>query len=308
MKSVPFIVLMALISSTSCTTSPQPQIDEGYIDTEEVKLFYKTMGTGDPIVVLHGGPGFDHRQFLPFIWELAENHQVILFDQRGTGLSECTVDSTTITVGNFIKDIELVRQHFKIEEMNLLGHSWGGILAMHYSVSHPEKLKSLILCSCAASADCFDTMRRNYTAKRSEVDTALLEEIYGSTEFQNQDPEAIARFWAVFFRVYFVDPAYADQMDLVFTPNTIAHSDLVARYILTSIGQFNLHDELAVVDCPTLILHGDSDPMPPSYAEELQASIKQSELVICENTGHWLFIDGKDCFRDSILDFLARRK
>ncbi len=64
-----------------------PAITTGFVSAQGADLFFKTLGTGDPIIVLHGGPGFDHRQFLPFIWELAEGHQVILYDQRGTGLS-----------------------------------------------------------------------------------------------------------------------------------------------------------------------------------------------------------------------------
>jgi len=269
-------------------------------------LFFKTMGSGEPIVVLHGGPGFDHRQFLPYIWELAEHHKVILFDQRGTGLSSGPVDSTSISIDTFIADVEGIREAFDIEKMNLLGHSWGGILAMYYGIRHPENLNSLILCSTAASHESFPEMRARYEADRLPEDVALLEEIYSSDEYQNGDPQAIERFWRVYFKPYFADQSLVSQMDLQFTENTIKYGNEVAGYILQSIGEFDLHEDLQAIRCPTLIIHGDSDPMPIKYAEMIHESIDGSELVTVEGSGHWLFVDATEVFTSSVCEFLAR--
>lgn len=295
---------MLLAVALSCAN--KPIIEEGYVDCNGATLFYKTMGRGDPVVVLHGGPGFDHRQFLPFIWELASDHKIILFDQRGTGLSSCPIDSASINIDTFIDDIEAIREAFQIEKMNLLGHSWGGILAMHYGIRHSDHLKSLIICSAAASADSFKEMRENYEADRLPGDREKLNEIASSPEFQNDEPEAIERFWRVYFKPYFVDQSLVSRMDLVFSENTIRNSNAVAGYIMQSIGAFDLHDDLQAIRCPTLIIHGESDPMPCRYAEQIQERIAGSELVIAEDSGHWIFIDATDIFSSSILDFLAR--
>ena len=120
---VALLALSSLLVQPSCAQDPYSS--EGYIETNGATLYYKTFGSGEPIVVLHGGPGFDHRQFLPFIEELAVNYKVILFDQRGTGLSSGSVDSDSINIDNFIADIDAVRETFDIEKMNLMGHSWG---------------------------------------------------------------------------------------------------------------------------------------------------------------------------------------
>jgi proline iminopeptidase len=93
-------------------------------------------------------------------------------------------------------------------------------------------------------------------------------------------------------------------LDLEFTENTINNGNAVAGYLLQSIGDFDLHDELRVIRTPTLILHGDSDPMPVAYAERIHASIEGSELVIARDSGHWLFVDATETFRTSILAFL----
>jgi proline iminopeptidase len=301
-KAVLILSLLTLVC-VSCTNTPG--VEEGFLEINGTSLFFKTMGSGDPIVVLHGGPGFDHRQFLPYIWGLAENHKVILFDQRGTGLSSGPIDPTSISIDSFIADIEGIREAFGIDRMNLLGHSWGGILAMHYGIRHPEKLKTLVLCSTAASFESFAEMRATYEANRAPEDAALLEEIYSSDSFKNGDPDAVERFWRVYFKPYFADQELASKLDLQFTENTIKHGNEVAGLILQSIGDFDLHRDLRVIQCPTLIIHGDADPMPFKYAEMIHESIDGSELVKVEGAGHWLFVDATDTFTSTVLDFLA---
>jgi proline iminopeptidase len=297
------IVFLVTLVSVSCTNAPS--IEEGYLDINGALLFFKTMGSGEPIVVLHGGPGFDHRQFLPYIWELAERHKVILFDQRGTGLSSAPIDSTSISIDSFIADIEGVREAFGIEKMNLLGHSWGGILAMYYGIHHPENLRSLILCSTAASFESFAEMRANYEADRLPEDATLLQEIYSSDAYQNGDPQAVERFWRVYFKAYFADQELASRLDLRFEENSIKNGDAVAGHILQSMGEFDLHEDLQAIRCPTLIIHGDADPMPVEYAEMIHESIGGSKLVIAKGAGHWLFVDATGTFTSSVLDFLA---
>lgn len=296
------LLVVSLLFPVFC--SGDAPVQDGYVDINGTALYYKTTGEGDPIVVLHGGPGFDHRQFLPYIWDLAEDHQVILYDQRGTGLSSGQVDPVSISIGTFIQDIEEIRKAFGLEKMNLLGHSWGGILAMHYAVKHPESLKSLILCSTAASVDSFATMRATYTANRLPEDQKLLEEMMASDALRNGDPKAYEEFWRVYFKPYFDDQSLVAGLDLQFAPNTIKYGSQVAGYMLDSIGAFDLHDELKTLHVPTLIVHGESDPMSPDYARRIHESIAGSQLVLIEHTGHWLFIDGRETFRDSILSFL----
>ncbi|MCP4573678.1 MAG: gamma-glutamyltransferase [bacterium] len=282
-----------------------PAASEGHVVNGEHSLYYTTRGSGDPIVVLHGGPGFDHRQFLPFIWELAAEHQVILYDQRGTGLSSGPVDSLSITIDTFLADLEAVRRHFGLERMNLLGHSWGGILAMHYAREHPDRLQSLILCSTTASAQAFPEMRTNYEADRQPGDHDLLMKIYGADGFHEGDPAVVEEFWRLYFKPYFPDQSQAERLDLHFTENTIRHSGDVARFVLGSVGEFDLYEDLERLTCPALVIHGAEDPMPPAYATRIHESMPGSRLVIVPDAGHWLFVDGTEVFTRSVLRFLA---
>ncbi|MEJ2086168.1 MAG: alpha/beta fold hydrolase, partial [Acidobacteriota bacterium] len=236
---------------------------------------------------------------------LASNHKVILFDQRGTGLSSGPVDSESITMENFIQDIEGIRTAFGIEKMNLFGHSWGGMLAMHYALRYPENLKSLILASTAASFSSFGDMRKAIVEARSPADSAALREIADSEAFQQRDAETVERFWRIYFKVYFADPTLALDLDLAFTENTLRYSDAVASLILQSAGEFDLHEALTTLTVPTLVLHGDADPMPLAYAERIHQSIPDSRLVVLERSGHWVFVDAIDQITTAVEEFLS---
>ena len=299
-------LILLLFSSALASSQPTLVVEEGFIETNGTNLYFKTLGTGEPIVVLHGGPGFDHQQFMPHLDELAGQHKLIFYDQRGTGRSEGPVDSNSITIENFIEDLEGIRKAFGIEKMNLLGHSWGGMLAMHYSILHHDKLKSLVLASTAASVQSFSDTGAAITSRRDPEDTALLESIHASESFKENDPKAIELFWDVYFRVHFQDPDMASQLHTPVTANTIRYSNDVAGYILASVGQFDLHDALESVDVPTMIIHGDLDLMPVSYARKIHRSLPDSQLVIVEGSGHWVFVDGRELFTESISDFLER--
>ena len=301
-------LLILLMLTPVLAMAGEPVCEEGFIANGAHSLFFKTLGEGDPIVVLHGGPGFDHRTFLPFIWELARGHQVILYDQRCTGLSTGPVDSASINIDTFIEDIEAVRKAFGIEKMNLLGHSMGGILAMNYSLRHPDKLKSLILCSTTATAECFPEMRDTYEANRAPGDLQQLMEIGESEGFQGGDPAQVEEFWRIYFKPYFKDQSLVAKMDLTFTENTIRNSNAVAGYLLSSMGDFDMHKDLKSLQCPTLIVHGDADPMDLKYAKRIHQSIAGSELMVVEGSGHWLFVDGTKAFSRGILGFLDSLK
>jgi proline iminopeptidase len=221
-------------------------------------------------------------------------------------MSSGPVDSASITIDNFVEDLDGLRRAFGIEKLNLLGHSWGGILAMYYGIRHPDKLRSLILCSTAASFEVFAEMREAVARNRLPEDSLLLESIVATEEFHGNDAGAVERFWRVYFKAYFVDQSLATTMNLTFAYNTIHNSSAVAAHILNSIGDFDLHADLGVIEVPTLIIHGVADPMPVRYAERIHESIPGSELVLVENAGHWIFIEAREQFRVSVDDFLRR--
>jgi proline-specific peptidase len=126
-------------------------IQEGYIDSGGVLIYYTTIGRGAPIAIVHGVPGGSHDYFLPYLLPLARQNRLIFIDERGSGRSQNLDDPAGYTVQNMVEDVEAVRQGLALGKITLLGHSYGGVLAQAYALKYQNNLSHLILCSTFAS-------------------------------------------------------------------------------------------------------------------------------------------------------------
>src|ERR1700733_6450750 len=90
-------------------------VREGFVEGAGARIYFKTMGRGTPLLLLHGGPGADHSDFLPALESLARRHQLVLIDERGSGRSERLGDPASYTLALMVKDIECVRKHLQLE-------------------------------------------------------------------------------------------------------------------------------------------------------------------------------------------------
>src|SRR3954466_9831652 len=108
-----------------------PPRESGFTSTTPVPLYWVKYGEPgqSPLVVLHGGPGADHAYLLPQMLELARDHEVILYDQRGGGKSK-TDDRTPITWRTHVEDLDAVVTELRVERLVIVGYSWGALLAV----------------------------------------------------------------------------------------------------------------------------------------------------------------------------------
>src|SRR6476646_11263393 len=109
------------------TPAVYPQ-QEGFVDAHGVLIYFKTLGKGSPLVIVHGGPGASHDYYLPYLLPLARTNRVIFIDERGSGKSEKLEDPKGYTVENMVEDVEAVRTGLGLGKIALLGHSFGGVL------------------------------------------------------------------------------------------------------------------------------------------------------------------------------------
>ena len=125
---------------------------EGYIEVPGGRVFWRDAGEGGvPLLTLHGGPGFPH-DYLESLEGLADRRRVIFFDQLGCGRSDRPSDESLWTVERFVEELEAVRTALELDRFHLFGSSWGGMLAMSYTLAYqPPQVESLILCSSPAS-------------------------------------------------------------------------------------------------------------------------------------------------------------
>src|SRR3954454_3190671 len=121
--------MQIFIAALLLATASVMPIDEGYVDANGVMIYYTSFGKGDPLVIVHGGPGASHDYFLPHLTPLARTNRLIFIDERGSGRSEKLEDVKQYTVERMVDDVEAVRVALGLGRINLLGHSYGGVLA-----------------------------------------------------------------------------------------------------------------------------------------------------------------------------------
>lgn len=302
------ILTVAAALGWSCATTDSGSVPEGegLRVINGIELFVKVLGTGSPLIVLHGGPGMDHSYLLPGLEVLAENRQLIFYDQRATGRSVLDADSSTIGMEDFIADIDGIRAAFDLDQIDLLGHSWGGYLAMAYAIHHPAAVRKLVLMSTIEPGTKYSAeASRTQLGRRSAADSAELAALSSNPE-SLMTPNGLAQYFEVAFRSTFYDPSKADQVDITFFDNTVANVPRVGALLFArSGGPADMWSRLPGVSAPTLIVHGAADPTPVAMAERLEETIPHARLVVLERAGHFPYIEALNELVAAIEEFLS---
>src|SRR6266568_1579018 len=152
--SLLFLALAATSVVLPSTAQNVPAVypqQQGFVDAHGVLIYFMAMGKGSPLVIVHGGPGASHDYFLPYLLPLARNHRLIFIDERGSGRSQRLQDLSQYTVEAMVEDLEDVRVALNLGKIDLLGHSYGGVLVQAYALKYQQNLTHLILGSTFAS-------------------------------------------------------------------------------------------------------------------------------------------------------------
>jgi proline iminopeptidase len=150
-----FIVFLLLIAPSLVVAQAPPAnlypMQEGFVDSHGALIYYKAVGHGAPMMIVHGGPGASHEYLLPYVLPLMRTSRLIFIDERGSGRSSKLEDTKQYTIANMVEDIETVRLALDLGKISLLGHSYGGALAQAYALKYQKNLSHLILGSTFAS-------------------------------------------------------------------------------------------------------------------------------------------------------------
>jgi len=306
----PILILLIIggLAATAGEKAKKLKIEEGMKDINGTQLYYKTMGEGMPIVILHGGPGLDHSYFLPQMEELARHYKLIFFDQRASGKSSNVVDTTAITMNNFVEDVEGIRKAFKLKKMNLFGHSWGGLVAMFYAVKYPNNLNSLVLVNSTPASSGWRNASFVLMARRTLPEDSVAQANLVQTEgFRKRSPKAMSEFFKILFRSTFYNRMYADSLTLSLDTSFATKSRLM-QYLNkdTTLLNYDVFRKLSVVHCPTLIIGSTYDMVAPEANDRLHQSIAGSTLVVLDSCGHFPFVEAPRRFFSTIEGFLKK--
>jgi proline iminopeptidase len=278
-------------------------------------LYAREIGRGQPMIVLHGGPDFDHRYLLPDLDRLADAFRLIYYDQRGRGKSADHVQPEDVTLTSDVDDLDKVRKHFRLDAAAVLGHSWGAVLALEYALRHPTRVSHMILMNPApASASDVAVLRKAYAQKQG-ADMVRQREIVASAAYEEGDPEAVTARYRLHFKPALKRPEDYERlmatMKAGFTSQGrggIVKARAVEDRLMRDTWQvdgYDLMPRLRSLRIPTVVVAGDHDVIPAEIAAHIAGAIPNARLVTLENCGHFAYLECPGDVRDALEDFLA---
>jgi len=282
---------------------------EGYIAVTGGNVWYRSAGLDKnaiPLLILHGGPGAAH-DYLETLEELADQRPVIFYDQLGCGNSQRPDDPQLWTIRRFVEEIAQIRAALQLDQVHILGQSWGALLAVEYMFTRPAGVSSLILAApCLAAQrwgnDCRAYIRQLPENLRTAIETNEAVGNYGAEDYQHAMMEFYKRHllrldpWPECIHRTFAKmsmPIYAHMWGpSEFTINgTLKDYDCLAR--------------LGEISVPVLLTCGEFDEAAPATTELYHQQFVHSQLVVFKDASHEHHLEKKDEFNQTLRDFIA---
>ena len=274
------------------------------------ELYCREIGKGTGIIVLHGGPDFDSSYLLPELDRLADTYRLIYYDQRGRGQSGEGVRPENVSLASDVQDIDKVREHFKLDKVVLLGHSWGTVLALEYALRYPQRVSRLILMNPApASADDYQALKKDWMEKRPE-DMERRKTIAASAAYQEGDPEAVTAYYRIHFKPALTRAEDYEKliarMHASFTKAGVLKARAVEARLMNETyasPDYNLLPKLKAVKVPSLVITADHEFIPVSAAEHIAQALPNARLVKLKGCGHFTYMECPEAVHKDIDEF-----
>lgn len=273
-----------------------------FVTVNDVRLFYEIMGSGPPLIAIHGGPGLgDNRQYMQYLRPLSDGFTFITYDLRGCGRSG-DAPGDAYAHADFVADLDALRAHLGVDRFAVLGTSYGGFIALEYALRHPDHLTHLILQDTAPSHHHDTAARQN--ALRSGlpgIDQGMLEALFTG---RVRDNDEFRRAFAAILPLYRTTPDARrdqDRLDAIvfrYRTHNVAFSHNIPSY--------DLRDRLSEIHVPTLVMCGRHDWITPvDQSEYMAARIPGARLAIFEHSGHGPMSEENDRFIRLMREFLG---
>lgn len=267
------------------------------VEVHQTQLFYARKGTGVPCLVMHGGLGLDHT-YLRGLDIVSDVLQLVYYDHRHNGRSG-RPPLESVTHAQLAADAEGLRLQLGFGKVAVLGHSYGGFIALEYVLRHPESVSHLILLDTAPVFNYGELIMNNAMAKGATP--AMLEAMNASFLTDESMKSMLKLIWPLYFDRY--QPAYeAFLADVIVCAAVAVHQEQM-------LSAYNTLPRLHEIDCPTLLVVGRDDFVcPPSQAQLMHARIPQSRLVVFEHSGHFPWIEEPALFIQTVKEWLEQEE
>lgn len=270
-----------------------PPRRHGFTRSTPVPLYWAEYGVAEapPLLLLHGGPGASHDYLLPQMLELAHAHRVVCYDQRGGGRSRYDDDRALITWQDQVADVARVATELGVVPLDIVGYSWGALLAMLYAIeAHAGRVapapSRLALLNPAPVTRAFrEAFEREFARRQSSAELATLREELARSGLRERDPESHKqRMFELSVAGYFADPRRAHDL----TPFRV--TGRVQQSIWSSLGDFDLVPSLRDLRLSAFVVHGRQDPI-PLVSSQAVAQALGAALLVLEDCGHVPYVE-----------------
>lgn len=268
-----------------------------FIKINDYQLYVDLIGEGEPIVFLHGGPGSEHRFFLPHMVPLSKKFKLVFYDQRGCGKSDLS-ENDQYSMKNEVENLEALRIQLGFEKMNLFGESWGSILALLYATTYPERVNKILLTAAiGVTSKGLERFSKELEKRLTEDDKIKLSKWEENVKIGEASIEDLLQI---------LDPYYVFSQETLNRKEKNTFSGEVNKAIGTDIkNNYDVTENLhKISNIPILVAQGSHDILTPSIIKELFSEhIPHLQLVEIEECGHWTVVEQPEKMCNVALSF-----
>ena len=304
-------VLLVVIAIASASTLAQTPAKESFIDAGNgVKLYYRVVGKGnEPVVLINGGPGFTSDYLADDLTTMARRHSLLIYDQRGIGRSTLVRDATALDAQRYVEDLEAIRKHLGLEQLTLLGHSWGVVPATLYAMQYPQRVRRVILvATIPPERSGLDRAFQAMAAARDGATLRRMEELSRIRQANPDDLAACREYYKLWFTPFFGagnPPSRMKGNVCAGSAESLKNKQNVDKFTFASLGNWDWTTSLGSAVVPTLLIHGDRDPLPIESARRWAAAMPNARLLELKGIGHFPYVEAPETFFAAVDRFLS---
>jgi pimeloyl-ACP methyl ester carboxylesterase len=279
----------------------------GTVPAPGTELAYLRIGEGMPLVIIPGGPRFGFAHLRPSLDALADSREVVYVDERGSGASAAG-DLADISTAGTLSDIDALLDGLELEQVALAGHSLAAHMVALYAATRPERVRALVLLNPAPpfAPELREQFGKEMASRRTPEDGEEMQRVESSPEFEKGDVAAVERYYQLLYIPFFNDRDVAVGTQYRLTENRTRNRD-TAKRIFADFGEHALPTKLGSITCPTLVVHGERDPVPVASSAAIAEAIPQGELAVIRGANHYGFLENPETVLAVVEPFLAAR-
>jgi proline iminopeptidase len=310
MPSRALCIAIAVLAAAG--TAAQERARELRVPVPGASLYAREIGRGQPMLVLHGGPDFDHAYLRPDLDRLADGYRLIYYDQRGAA----GVKPEDVTLQSDVADLERVRAHFTLDAPVVVGHSWGTVLALEYALRYPTRVSRLVLMNPAPASAADVPVLRTFYLQKIGTEMDRQREIVNAAAYKAGEPEAVIARYRSHFKPALARPADYEKLMTAMQAAFVQQGKegiLTARAVEDrlmhdswEIPGYDLMPKIASLQIPTLIIYGDHDFIPIEISQHIAKAMPTARLVTLKDCGHFSYLECPADVRRALDDFLRR--